>query len=138
MVHTQNYSPKVQAYTNITGNEIANQLVNIGTTLVTPNITPRIHVALNTSYQLNGVPTGTHIGTIRNLQAYINKNHQQKELRLAQSKFTFVDKWTSNVQINLILSSHFWKVHGITNTQILLRPWATTARAFFGQSHYQT
>lgn len=68
---------KIIAHIGIIGNEIANQVVNVGTTLAKPNITPQIHVA-HTTY------VGTRVGTIRNLQAYINKDRQQTKVRLAQ------------------------------------------------------
>jgi transposase-like protein len=41
-----------------------------------------------------------------------------QELGLAQSKFTYIDKWTSNDQINHKLSNQFWKNPRITNAQI--------------------
>ena len=55
---------------------------------------------------------------MRNLQTYINKEHKNQELRLAQSKFTYIDKWASNHQFNHKLSNQFWENPRTTNTQI--------------------
>ena len=57
----------------------------------------------------NMMPTDTHACVIRNLQAYINKEHKHKELRLTQSKFAYIDKWTHIDQINHKLSNQFWE-----------------------------
>ena len=109
---------KVRAHTGIVGNEIDDQLANDGALLNKPTNTPHIHTTHTTPYWLNGVPTDTHTCAIRNLQTYINKDHKEKELGLAQSKFIYVDKWTSNDQINHKLSNPFWKNPGISDAQI--------------------
>src|SRR5450631_3142170 len=106
------------AHTRIIGNEIADQLANNGVLLNKPTNTSRIHTAHTTPYWLNGVPTGTHTGVIRNLQTYVNKEHKNQELKWAQSKFTYIDKWTSNDQINPKISNQFWKNLGITDAHI--------------------
>ena len=71
-------------------------------------------------YWLNGVPTCSHTGAICNLQTYINKEHMNQELRRAQSKFTYIDKWTSNDQINHKFSNQLWENPGTTDAQIAL------------------
>ena len=67
---------KVKAHTCIISNEIADQLANMGALLDKPTNIPRIHTAHTTPYWLNGIPTSTHTGAIRNLQTYINKEHK--------------------------------------------------------------
>ena len=94
------------------------QLAIDGALLDKPANTPGIHTAHTTPYYLNGVPTSSHRGAIRNLQTYINKEHKNQELRPAQFKFTYIDKWTSNEQINHKLSNQFGKNSGTTNAQI--------------------
>ena len=64
------------------------------------------------------VPPGTHTDAICNLQAYITKEHMNWELRLTQSKFTYIDKWTSSDQINHKLSNQFWNNPRIIDAQI--------------------
>ena len=83
---------KIRAHIGIISNEIVDQLANDGALLNKPMNTPMIHMAHITPYWLNGVPTGTHTGAIRNLQTYINKEHKNQELRLIQSKITFINK----------------------------------------------
>jgi len=100
---------KVRAHTGITCNDIANQLANSGALLNKPDNTPMIHTTHTTPYWLNGVPTCSHTGAIRNLQNISLRNTQNQELRLAQSIFTYIEKWTSNDQINHKLSNQFWK-----------------------------
>ena len=77
-----------------------------------------IHMAHTMPYWLNGVPNDTHMGAIWNLQTYVNKEHKNQELKWAQSKFAYIDKWTSNDQINPKISNQLWKNPGITDAQI--------------------
>ena len=93
-------------------------LANDGALLNKPPNTSKIHTTHTTPYWLNGVLTGTHMGAIRNLQTYINKEHRNQESRLARSKFTYIDKWTSNDQINHKFSNQFWKNPGTIDAQI--------------------
>ena len=118
MVHTQNHNSKVREHMGRIGNEIADQLADDGSLLDKFHNTLRIHTAHTTSYWLKGVSTDTHTSTICNLQTYINKEHKNQELRLAQSKFTYIDKWTSNNQINHKLSNQLWKNPKIVDAQI--------------------
>ena len=104
---------KIRAHTGIVGNEFADELTNNGALLDKTTNTPRIHTAHTTPYWLNRVPSGTHRGAICNSQTYTNKEHMNQELRLAQSKFTYIDKWTSNDQINHKLSTNFGKIMGL-------------------------
>jgi hypothetical protein len=92
----------------------------VGALLDKPANTLRIHMAHTMTYQLNRIPTSTHMGAIRNLQTYINKEHKNQELRLAQSKFTYIDEWTSNNQINHKLSNEFWDNPRIPGVRITL------------------
>jgi hypothetical protein len=46
------------------------------------------------------------------------KDHETLETTSAKRKFTYVDKWLSNEQINQNLSNHFWKDDKIPDTQI--------------------
>ena len=41
-----------------------------------------------------------------------------QEVRLAQTKFAYMDKWTSNDQINHKLLNQIWKNPEITDNQI--------------------
>ena len=93
------------------------QLANKGALLDKPANILKIHTAHATPYWLNGVPTSTHMGAIRNLQTYIDKEHKNQELRWAQFKFTHIDKWTSNDQIHHKLSNQFWKNPSTTDAQ---------------------
>ena len=60
------------------GNDLVDQLANTGVLLDKPANTPRIHTAHTTPYWLKNVPIGTHMGAIRNLQTYINKEHKNQ------------------------------------------------------------
>jgi hypothetical protein len=98
---------KVRAHTGIKGNEIADTLANEGTNKEKPTPTPHIHIAHVTPYWLTSCPTATRDGAIRNLHSFITKAHDQQELRMAQHKHLYVDKWLSNDQINQKFTNHF-------------------------------
>ena len=78
---------KVRARTGITGNVIADDLANEGTTKEKPEATPHIHIGHSTPYWLASCPTTTHDGAIRNLRTFITKEHGNKEANLAKHKF---------------------------------------------------
>jgi hypothetical protein len=109
---------KVKAHSCITGNELADELANEGTTKEKPEITPHIHIARPTPYWLASCPTTTHDGAIRNLRTFITKEHNNRETSAAINKFPYIDKWLSNTQINQKLSNHFWYNDTIPDTQI--------------------
>jgi hypothetical protein len=109
---------KVRAHLGITGNGLADELANEGTTKEKLERTPHIHIARPTPYWLANYPTTTHDGDIRNLRTFITKEHGNLETSIAKSKFSYVDKRLSNTQINQKLSNHFWHNDKITETQI--------------------
>ena len=80
----------------IKGNEIADTLANEGTTKEKPTPTSHIHIAHATPYWLASCPTTTHDGAIRNLHTFVTKAHDHREVRMAQHKHPYVDKWLSN------------------------------------------
>ena len=102
-IHTH----KVRAHTCIFGNEIADTLANKGTLLEKPDTTPHIHIAHATPYWLASCPTAAHDGAIRNLHTFITKDHKNREIGRAITKFPYVEKWLTNTQINQKLSNHF-------------------------------
>ena len=80
MDQTQHNITKVNAHIGISGNEIANQLLNEGTTHNKLVPKPHIHIAHTIPNWLNGIPTCKHQGEIYNLKTYINKCHYKIEL----------------------------------------------------------
>ena len=103
----------------IIGNEIVDTLANEGTTKEKPTATPHIHIAHATPSWLASCPTATRDhGAIQNLHTFVTKAHDYREVRMAQHKHPYVDKWLSNDQINQKLSNHFWKNNKISDAQI--------------------
>ena len=100
------------------GNEITEKLTIEGTLKEKPSATPYIHLAHTTRYWLANCPTATHDRAIRISHTFITKAHDNKEVRMAQTNFPYVEKWLSNEQINQKLSNHFWKNNKITDSQI--------------------
>ena len=98
---------KVRAHTDISGNEMADTLANMGALQDKPDTTPRIHIARTTPYWLASCPTGTHDGAIRNLHTFITKEHKNRECASANQKYPHINKWISNKQINQNLFNHF-------------------------------
>ena len=83
-----------------------------------PSTTPHIHIAHPTPYWLASYPTTTHDGAICNLNTSITKEHRTRKTTLAQNKFSYVDKWLSNDQINQKLSNRFCKNNKVADAQI--------------------
>ena len=100
------------------GNEMADILANEGTLKEKPTATPHIHLAHATPYWLASCPTATYDGAIRNIHKFIIKEHNNREMAIAQRKFPYVEKWLTNKQINQKLSNHFWKNKKVTDAQI--------------------
>jgi hypothetical protein len=123
---------KVRAHTGIKGNEIADTLANEGTNKEKPTPTPHIHIAQATPYWLASCPTATRDGAIRNLHIFVTKTHDQQEVRMAQHKHPYVDKWLSNDQIHQKLSNHFWKNNKITDAQITYVKFKIPLRSIHG------
>lgn len=103
---------KVRAHTGIQGNEMADKLANDGTLKDKPSHTPHtphIQIAHSTPYWLASSPTATHDGAIHNLHTFITKEHNTREATSIRHKFSYVDKWLSNTQMNQKLSNYLWK-----------------------------
>ena len=86
---------KVRAHTGIMGNEIADTQANKGTFKDKTSPTPHIHIAHTTPYWLASCPTATSDGAMRYLHKFITKEHDSREVRVAQNKFPYVDEWLS-------------------------------------------
>jgi hypothetical protein len=87
-------------HTCINGNEIADTLANEGTLIDKPTPTPHIHITHTTPYWLACCPTVIHSGAIQNLHTFVTQAHKNRETRMTKFKFPYVDKWTSNTQLN--------------------------------------
>ena len=90
-------------------NKIADTLANKGTLKEKSFATPHIHIAHATPYWLASCPTATHDGAIKNLHTFVTKTLDNCEVKIAQSKFPYVEKRLSKTQTNQKLSNHFWK-----------------------------
>lgn len=85
---------------------------------------------------------GAHACTICSLKAYINKDHQEKELAIVKNQYTYINKWVSNDQIDQKHYNHFWKAPKILDAHKhssfgMRDAWVITVKAIFGQPHIQ-
>ena len=118
---------KVKAHTSIIGNKIAYTLANEGALKEKPTAAPQIHIAHATPYWLASCPTAMRDGAIQNLHTFVTKAHNYREVRTAQNRFSFVEKWLSNDQINQKLQPLMEKQQNIerpdhSNLQIPICP----------------
>ena len=120
IIHQINWTPhliqihKVWAHTCIIGNNTVDTLANEGALKEKPNATPHKHIAHATPYWSASCPIATRDDAIRNMQTFVTKAHNHRQVRTTQHKYPYIEEWLSNDQINQKLSKHFWKSNKIS------------------------
>jgi ribonuclease HI len=124
--HIQNrtvvlYIHKVKAHKDIAGNEEADRLAKIGAKEEDIPITEAHHNAHISPYWLHRAIPKQHgkpsKDPIRNFQKFLKDSELEQQKELA-TKFTYIDKWVNNKEMDLEDSNDFWDNKLITDSQI--------------------
>jgi hypothetical protein len=114
---------KIQAHTNIPGNEIADQLAKEGNLLPHQFSHHAYEHAHPTPYYLHkdawpSMVDTPYKGPIRHLQHYLQQHHTQYHLCTLVHSFPNIAKWTTHPNIDIPTSTNFWTHPAITDSQI--------------------